>query len=280
VRKDSFSDCYQYRCAQDLQTAVPGAAVAGVVQIRGPDGAWRSCDSAGKTFAVPGYAGVVTCPLDRSLCLRSCLSGVCTPATPAVPAAPAPASFSLSLQVRAAYALADFDEPVRLRFRRSFAALACFCAGGCCVNESQVSLSAQEDSGGGRRAGGGLLVNVTIAGAPSADAAASLASNLTADRINVALQAEGLDAINVTSPAVVVRVLVSAAPTTTAAPATAVQTAPRTTAAVIVTPSPSVANCGQRQGPGSPGLVVGGLAVGAAMGLWMARSTAASAAGF
>ncbi len=373
ARTSSLVDCFQYRCARDVQTAVPGAAVAGVVQIRGPDGAWRSCDSPGQTFAVEGYGGVVTCPSDRSLCLRSCLAGTCPgdaplagsssvawsssgtatrtastagpagtggpgstagPATtsaaggareasatrtatdseassaasesgassagsnvtrpaadttgaasttrmpttsatgttnptgtgstaspPVTPATAAAASFSLVLQVRAAYALADFDEPVRLRFRRSFAALACFCEGGCCLNESQVSLSVQEASVGGRRAGGGLLVNVTIAGAPSADAAASLASNLTADRINAALQAEGLGAVDVTVPAAVVRVAVSAAPTTTTA-APAAQTAPRTTVTpVVIQPAPSVANSWRR---------LGGLSLGTAVGWWMA----------
>ena len=120
-------------------------------------------------------------------------------------AGPAAAAFLLVLQVRAAYALADFDEPVRLRFRRSFAGLACFCAGGCCLTENHVSLSVQEDPVGGRRAGGGLLVNVTLAGAPSADAAAGVVVNLTDNSINVALHAEGLDAVTVTMPPAVVR---------------------------------------------------------------------------
>jgi hypothetical protein len=120
-------------------------------------------------------------------------------------AGPAVDVFSLVLQVRAAYVLADFDEPVRLRFRRSFAALACFCAGGCCLKESQVTLSAQEDSGGRRRAGGGLLVNVTLTGAPSAVAAAAVVGDLTGTRINSALQAEGLDPVTVTLLPAVVR---------------------------------------------------------------------------
>ena len=196
-------DCLRYRCTTPL-TVIRGAAVIGVVEMLGPDGVWRRCDTPGQTFSVPGSAGTIVCPTDQSLCVQSCLPGNCSVA--AVVAVDHESNAEVRMQLRADYTLSGFNATVQLGFRRALAALACFSpnGGGGCLNVSQVSLSAELDpASGGRRASVGLLINVTLSGVPS-EAAAALAGNLTADRINAALRAQGLGPVTVTRAAEVI----------------------------------------------------------------------------
>jgi hypothetical protein len=151
----------------------------------------RRLDAPGQAMAVPGYSGALVCPEDRRLCVVSCLASNC-------------GGFAVRTQVLAGHTLEAFNATVQTRFRRALAGLACFgtgTGGDACVNEGDVELSTQEAPAGGRRAGAGVLVNVTLPGLPSADAAALVAGNLTGDRINAALAGQGLPPVTVTQAA-------------------------------------------------------------------------------
>ena len=125
-------------------------------------------------------------------------------ATDAAAAPTTSSAVEVRLQVRAAYSPAEFNATVQAHFRRSFAGLACFGpGGGGCLDESQVALSPRGEARRASGGGAGLLVDVTLSGAPSAAAAAAVAVGLTDDRINGALRAEGLAPVTVTSAAVV-----------------------------------------------------------------------------
>jgi hypothetical protein len=80
--------CYAYRC----RDPAGGGGNGSLVEIQGPDGAWRGCGRGGQALGAAGYAGAVACPADEDqLCLRACSAAPCPagqyplPCTPSSP---------------------------------------------------------------------------------------------------------------------------------------------------------------------------------------------------